>query len=370
MVSAPLLGHLLPMLPLTRALHAAGHEVRVAAGGDALSADTAGLGVIDVAPGFRFGRVATRTVLAHPRAARAELAGESGTRTIGLLFGAINEELADTLVTVVERWRPDRVIYEPLAVAGALAAARHRVPAVLLENSLLDGPELVRATLRTRLFRRALRRHGFDEELPDPATAITIAPPSLVGDRAGRPMRAVPEDGTGTGPGRPAEPGTPPRIVVSRSTVDLPGPGDPMPAVLAAASGVDAEIVLVGPAPRIGRRSLPDNVRTVEQVPLTAVLAGAAALVHRGGAGTVLGALGAGIPQLAVPGPGERRHNAELVAHRGAGLAVPAREITADVLNRLVADPGYAAAAREVRDEMAAMPDPAELVGPITATPG
>ena len=45
-----------------------------------------------------------------------------------LLFGQVNDELADGLVALAESWRPDLVLYEPFAVAGALAAARLDVP--------------------------------------------------------------------------------------------------------------------------------------------------------------------------------------------------------------------------------------------------
>lgn len=93
----------------------------------------------------------------------------------------------------------------------------------------------------------------------------------------------------------------------------------------------------------------------------------AAGLVHHGGAGTLLTALAAGIPQLVVPGTGDRTVNAELVARHGVGLAVPAAQITAGGLERLATDPALAAAAREVGEEIAAMPAPTELVGEITA---
>src|SRR5204862_1486432 len=83
--------------------------------------------------------------------------------------------------------------------------------------------------------------------------------------------------------------------------------------------------------------------------------------VHPGGPGTALGALDAGLPQLVVPGLADRRYNAEVVAARGAGLAMRAAHITADHLNRLVTDPMLAAAAGEVRDEIAAMPAPPAL---------
>ena len=102
-------------------------------------------------------------------------------------------------------------------------------------------------------------------------------------------------------------------------------------------------------------------------MPLDRVLPHATGFVHHGGAGSALGALAAGVPQLLTPGPGDRRHNAELVARRGAGLAVGPKAITAAVLTRLIADPALRTAAQEVRDEIAAMPAPAELVGDLEA---
>ncbi|GEL25954.1 glycosyl transferase [Pseudonocardia sulfidoxydans NBRC 16205] len=359
-VAAPLVGHLLPMLPMARTLAELGHEVVVASGGDALGRDLGGLPAVDVAQDVSFARSAARTVLAHPRLARRELAGEAGTDVVGLLFGAVNEGLADAVVAVAGAFEPEVVVHEPLAPAGALAAARIGVPAVLQENSLYDGPSLVAAVVRSPLFRRALRRHGLLDELPPPADVLTIAPPSVVGVRGGRPMRSVPDDGAGL-PDWLTEPTARPRILVSRSTVAGPG-GDPMAAVVAAAPDVDAEIVLVRPTDRLSRKSLPPNVRTVGWVPLSAALPHAAAVVHHGGAGTVLTALATGTPQLVVPGPGDRRHNADLVARRGAGLSVAARSITAASLSRLVTDTALHDAAREVRAEIAAMPDPAEAL--------
>ncbi|MEK8105457.1 hypothetical protein NKG94_10485 [Micromonospora sp. M12] len=75
-----------------------------------------------------------------------------------MLFGALNDQLADPVVTLATRWRPDLVLHEPFAVAGAVAAARLGVPAVRQENALFDGRDLVRATL-ARLG-PTLRRHG------------------------------------------------------------------------------------------------------------------------------------------------------------------------------------------------------------------
>jgi UDP:flavonoid glycosyltransferase YjiC (YdhE family) len=234
------------------------------------------------------------------------------------------------------------------------------VPAVLLENSLYDGPELVRVTA-ARLPPK--HRDNGTDGLPPSAAVLTIAPPSVVGERTGWQCGGAPHGGVGELPDWLREPTGRPRILVSRSTVTGPGAGGLMPAVVAVAARVDAEFVLVRPDRRVLRRGpLPDNVRTVDWIPINRALPSCAGVVHHGGAGSVLGALAAGVPQLVVPGPGDRRHNADLVAARGAGLAVAEPEITAATLDRLVTDIGLATAAGEVRREMAAMPPPAELV--------
>jgi hypothetical protein len=215
--SAPLLGHVLPMVPLAEALRAAGHDVLLGTGGDALDVRRTGLPVEDVAPGFHFERIAVRTMLRHPVLASAELAGRAGTRVVGSLFGAVNDALADGLVALADRWRPDLVVHEPLAVAGAVAAVHRSVPAVLHENSLYDGTELCRAT--TAHLSRTRRRHGI-VDLPPSVLTLTIAPPSVVGGRAGTPMRGVPGPGFGELPDWLAEPGDRPRILVQRLATD------------------------------------------------------------------------------------------------------------------------------------------------------
>lgn len=357
-VSAPLIGHLFPMVPLAVALREAGHEVRVAAGGDAAAARPAGLEVDDVVPGFDFSRIARRVLLRHPLIGRAELAGKAGTRGVALLFGAVNDQLVDPTVRLAREWSPDLVVYEPLAAAGAHAAAEVGVPAVLHGNTLFDEAELVRVTT-------AAMRHRRPAGLPADRVVLSVAPPSLVGPREVRPIRFVSYGGEGELPDllREPPPDGRPRILVTHSTVPGPGGGDLIGAAIAAASGVDAEVVLVRPGVR---PDLPPNVRAVGWTPFAEALATCAGVVHHGGAGTLLAALAAGVPQIVVPGPGDRRRNAELLAARGAGLAVPVRQIDAEALRRLVTDPALAAAAGEVRDEMAALPHPAELVPELT----
>jgi UDP:flavonoid glycosyltransferase YjiC (YdhE family) len=143
--------------------------------------------------------------------------------------------------------------------------------------------------------------------------------------------------------------------------------GDPTRAVVAAAPDLDADVVLVRPRPRVAAARLPPNVTTTGWIPLDAALPAATAIAHHGGAGTALGALAAGRPQLVVPGIGDRRGNADAVAGAGAGLAVPARAITAGVLTRLLTDADLRRRAGRVAAEIAAMPPPEQLVAPLVA---
>src|SRR3954447_15365181 len=279
-VAAPLQGHVLPLVPLAAACRDAGHDVLIATGGDSLKIDFGGLPTRDIAPGFPVQWIATRVALRHPLRARKELAGRAGVTVVGELFGAANAIFVDKVVALAERARPDVIVYEPLAAAGGVAAARIGVPSVLQENMLYPAPELLAAVAASRPMQKFT--------IAAPELTITVSPPSLVGPRPGKQMRAVPYSGGDAPAWLMSEPDRP-RIVVSRSTVAGPGGGDPISAIVAAAPRVEADIVLVRPPAKVSRNHLPPNVHLVGRVPLDRVLPYATAFVHHGGAGSVLG---------------------------------------------------------------------------------
>lgn len=354
--TAPLIGHVFPLVPLARALRDAGHEVLVATGGDALRVRDAGLAVEEVGSGVRLDRLAIRLLLRHPLLARRELYGTAGTDAVGHLFGPVNAQMADGVLAVARGWRPDLVLHEPLSVAGALTAAALGVPSVMQQNMFFDGPALQRVTAA----------HMAVTVAP-PTASISIVPPSILPDPPGWLMTPTPYGGEGALPGWLAVPAARPRVAVSRST--LPGPRNNglMRRVVEAAAHVDAEFVLVRPERRITDRPLPANVRAAGWVPMPALLARCAAVVHHGGAGTAYAALAAGIPQMVLNGPGDRRTNAQRVAARGAGLACDERDITPAALTRLLTDGTLTAGAAAVRDELAAQPTPEKIVPRIEA---
>jgi UDP:flavonoid glycosyltransferase YjiC (YdhE family) len=366
-VASPMVGHVLPLLPLARALHDAGSDVALATGPEGFAAAaSSGLAVHDVAPGLRVGPSFGAVALRHPRLAlRAADGWDRGTTFVGMLFARLAGAMVEGLRALAEDVRPDLVVQEPLAGAGAVVAAALDVPVVVVNMTLFDGAALFASTADALA---PAARHRGVARIPPPATVLDTAPPSLVQHRAGRLLRSVPVAGRDEPP--PAEltrPGSRPRIVVSRSTVADPRPDRLMSSVVTAAADADVEVVLARPDRRVARRRLPPNVTTTGWLPFPAVFPAAAGAVHHGGAGTLLTALAAGIPQLLVPGSGDRRVNAELVARRGAGLAVAAAEITPRHLESLVGDERLAAAAREVAAEIAAMPHPDDVVDGLRA---
>ena len=364
LIASPMVGHVLPLVPLARAFRDAGHDVLFATAHEGVgAARKAGIAVHDVAPDLNVTRVLLGAMLRHPRLMRRELAGEAGTTAVGHPFAALAERLADRTIGLADEWRPDLVLHEGLAPLGALVAARRGVPSVLVDALIFDGGELFTAVARH--LDGLARRYGV-EAIPQPADAVVAIPPSLRGARPGRPMRYVPATGGDGATSLPTS-GARPVVLVSRSTVSDPRPDPMMSRVAAAAEHAAVDVVLVRPDRGVARRALPPNVTTTDWVPFADVLPHVAGIVHHGGAGSVMTALAAGIPQVVVPGPGDRTVHARLIAARGAGLAVPAKEITGEVLERLVEDDDLKKASGEVAAEIAAMPPPAELVEPLVA---
>ncbi|MET9224859.1 nucleotide disphospho-sugar-binding domain-containing protein [Lentzea sp. NPDC003310] len=343
-VAAPLLGHVFPLVPLALALREQGHEVVVATGGEALRVRESGLPVEDVVPSnVRFGPIALRIMLAHPLVAKRELRGSGRLDFVSRMFSAVGDAMTAPLQAFARTWRPDVVVHEPLAVAGSTLG----VPSIVHDVSVFDGLVLT-AAVGARM----------KAEVRSPATVLRTAPGSLARFPGGVPLRFVPYSGGGEVPGWLAEPSGRPRILVSRSTAPGPGSGRMMAAVVEVAEQVDAEFVLVRPERESG---LPSNVRAVGWVPIPRVLPFCDGIVHHGGAGTLLGSLAAGVPQLVEPGPGDRTTHATVLTARGAGLRAAPREITAALLTRLIEDSALQRAAGEVRAEIAAMPSPAEV---------
>jgi len=368
--SVPAVGHLFPLVPFAWAFRAVGHEVLVASAEHTGRAADCGLQVVDVAPGYSALAVLQQLPQDHP-----ELLESFGNQTLPVdptpwapVFAAINRPLVDRTMDLVDDWRPDLVVYEQVATYGLLAAARAGVPAIQRNLGVYTSGRMHQETAGH--LADVCARYGISD-LPTPAGVLEFMPPSMLPrEPEGWFTRYVPPGGGLLGDRLPERPDRP-RIVVTMGT-NAPrfyGLGT-VAKVIAAASTVDAEFVValgdVDPAP-LGE--LPSNVRTVGWMPLAALLRTAVGVVHHGGGGTAMAAIDAGIPQLIVLDPmdGTQQTTGDAVRERGIGLTTTPDEIDATLLKQLLTDDAMRRASAEVRDEMAALPSPAQLVPRLAA---
>ncbi|MFF5429206.1 nucleotide disphospho-sugar-binding domain-containing protein [Streptomyces griseofuscus] len=364
--------HLYGLIPMAWACRAAGHEVLVA-GQPGIHDETVRTGLPAAAVGHdvdaeglvRGYLLPSRTVPAPAAPAGSEGRGPRALR----MFHALADSMVDDLTALARDWRADLVVYEPTALAGPIAAAAAKIPAV----RLLYGTDLMlraRALLPDVLAPLAAR-NGVSSF--DPLGDLTIDPCpdefQLPVDYRRLSMRYVPFNGPGAGyPPVPPAPGRRRVVVTWGHTMARLSPAHFFaPQVALAAHGSDTDVVLAvstDQLPLLG--DLPDEVTVTVDTPLHLLLADADLVVAHGGAGTVLTTLQAGVPLLLVPQlPDHAGHSARVLA-TGTGDVLSRDEADQDRLRGrircLLDSDRERAAARRLRERNLERPAPAGLV--------
>lgn len=366
--SSPGIGHLYPTVPTAWALRAAGHDVLVATGGNHELGAHAGLPVVDVAPGTDMAQV-FRGFFAEHGAQAGEVRPENPAVAldfVGRLFATVSRHFTEHTVEVARRWRPDLVLFTPLQGAGQLAAQVVGVPSVAHTIGVNQPPVLWQGVAR----HLADEYERFGVRYADPVAVLDVSPPSLRDPSAtGWPMRYVPYNGGAVLPPWVLAPGERPLVTVTLGSVvpRMAGGGVLRPFVAAAGAAPADFVITLGGADPADFGPLPDNVRLVEWIPLSAVLAVSAAAIHHGGAGSTLTALAAGLPQLVLPQGADQFLNAAGLAKSGAGAIVEPGDLDADRIAELLADGPMRAAAGGIAAELAEQPTPADLVPRLIA---
>jgi UDP:flavonoid glycosyltransferase YjiC (YdhE family) len=377
---SPGIGHLFPTVPLAWALRAAGHEVLVATAAESVEAAVhAGLPAVETAPAGAIAAIfGTATGPPDERARRMSERGqriaEAGHEVHELLlrtFGQISAVTARATAEVARRWRPDLVVHSRLQGAGLAAASALGVPAVEHGFNLQSEADLAARFLPH--LEEAFERAGAPPALPDGRVVVHVAPPEMMlgpSSAAAWSMRYVPYNAGGELPEWLWQEPERPRVLVTMGTVvpRLQGLGG-LARMLAAAPDVDADFVLAlgGDADLAPLGPLPPNVRPVGWVPLHHLLPGSAAVVHHGGSGTTMAALGAGVPQLILPHGADQFINARAVAALGIGTWSPPAEVDAATVTKLLADSAVTATAQAAAKRTADLPTPAAVVPRIEA---
>ncbi|GAA0232324.1 glycosyltransferase [Saccharothrix mutabilis subsp. mutabilis] len=362
------IGHFGPMTPFARACAAAGHEVRVAAPASfASTVSRAGLPhapLAEPAPG-EHGPIFAR-LPGLPRL-------EADRVVVNEVFAGIDARAAlPAMRALVEEFRPDLVVREFAEFASFAVATGAGVPHVEVAIGLAEASAVAFGMLDDA----TLDQLGCTGDGLLTAPLMTVVPQS---------MEAGPQSMEGGPPDRPVHrfshpvpsatapppnvPGTGPLVYASFGTVAAALP----PFAGAYRSLVDAlaarrvrALVTVGEA---GDTSLStvDHVRVERFVPQADVMPHASAAIGHGGFGTTMTALAAGVPTVVAPLFSlDQFLNADAVTRSGAGVAVPSPAEVGEALDRVLADPSYATAARRLADEMAALPPVSESVEVLT----
>ncbi|MDI1461445.1 DUF1205 domain-containing protein [Catellatospora sp. KI3] len=365
--TAPLHGHLYPLVPLAWAFRTLGHEVLVACSDHFTPvALHTGLPVIASGPGAGLESLATPdTQQADARYAH------------GLAFGLTSQRnLAGTL-SIVDSWRPDLVVAERAELAGPVAAAARGIPHVEVRWGTPEMPEYRAATEAT--MRPELDRLGL-AALPEPATILNPWPPSMRQAHAGghTSLRHVPYDGVSRLPEWLACPPDKPRLCLTLGTLIPALEQQDTRAVvldiLESLAGLGVDVVFAVDdafAARLG--PLPEAVSFAGRVPLSLLLRTCRVFVNHGGQGSALTAVAAGCPQVLLPKFDDMFDNAGAVVRAGAGLAVPLHSMTplslVEACRQVLEEESFHRAAAVLADEVAAQPSPVDVAARLLGLP-
>ena len=285
--------------------------------------------------------------------------------------------MVDDLLALARSWRPDLVVYDPLTHAGPLVAKLLGVPAV----RSLFGPDVtyfINGAGEALGLGPLLQRFGLDHLDLLGAASVDPCPPSLQYPATVAPTRRIhtryiPYNGIAEVPAHlPSNDRTRICLTWGTSVARLLGdhaflPGEVVLGAAKLAQERDADLVLAITANQ--RHLLPDlppHVKVHENVPLHALLPTCHALIHQGGAGTLLTGLLNGLPQIILTQLVDQTANAIQLVHTGAGLNLPATNLTAtDLLTAghdLLDNPTYRQAAQHLQHEITTQPTPTHII--------
>jgi UDP:flavonoid glycosyltransferase YjiC (YdhE family) len=363
----PGFGHLHPMLPLARAALRAGHEVAFATGPDVVPR-AASYGFDAWSVGLSSGETVERYLERHPDS--NDLPPEERLRMVAprMFVDIAARSRVGELRERARRWGPGLIVHDQSEFAAPIVARALGIPAVVHSWGPMMPAELL--DLVEPAYESLAAEHGVTglSGVVDESVYVDICPPGLQlpGGPDWKRIQPVRHEDPQPAPGEelPAAAAGLPHadtVYVTLGTVvnKLPGVFE---AVLEALAGMAVNaIVTVGPDVDPGRLGpQPASVLVERYIPQALVHPRCRAIVAHAGAGTMLGALAQGVPQVLLPHGAEQHLNAEACRRAGAALVIGPEEIGAEAIRaalaRVLAEPSFAAAALRLRGEIEAMP--------------
>ena len=397
------------LVPLAWALRTAGHEVRVATQpGFADVVTKAGLTAVPVGherdfwritaskperlAAVRAGIMAPYDAFDDPAKATWEYLKPGMADAVWGWHRTSNFPMIAGLVDFAREWQPDLVIWEPLTYAGAIAAkacgAAHA--RLLWSIDIFGGVRDTYLKLNSAQpvgeqtdpfadwFGGYGRKYGFEftEDMVTGNFTLDHMPASLQIPASGvdyRRMRYVAYGGPATVPKWLQDKPKRPRVAFTlglSATEIFDGYNVPLSEVLDSLSDLDIEVVATVPEPEQRKLAhVPSNARLVSYVPLHALAPTCAAAVHHGGFGTLATFAQHAVPQLTLPFHFDEPIFADGLARQGASLRIDATTATGqsirDGVQRLISEDSFREGAARLRDEIAALPAPGQVVADL-----
>lgn len=368
--SNPLYGHLLPLLPLVEAAVDAGHEVVVATGPDlVLELERRGHHAWPI--GQSLAEIYAGVAAVAPATEESDFEQAIGRGMA--MFATPAMHRGRDLQRLTATWRPDVVVREIYELGGSYVTARSGLQVLHGLGAHYPGfvqlAEAAQERVASALGPAALTGPYASLPYVDPFPEA-LQPPDDRPFSDVLPIRA--ELGTPRPEDRlPADFAQLPcerTVYLTLGTVFKP---DSFRAPLLAPSELDVNVVVTcgfGTEPR-ALGPLPSNVAVAQFVPQALLLPRCAAVVSHAGAGTVIGALACGLPQVCLPRGADQFSNADQVARTGAGVTLVPEQVTPtavrDAVRRILDDPSFEVAARRLQGEIAGSPTPADVLAEL-----
>ena len=360
-------GHWHPLMPLARALDGAGHEVAFATTPDGC----AGL----AATGIRcwpVGSDESAQEVAERGQRLAALAPEDRAAIFwGEVFpGTRAKRALPDVIDVIQTWRPAVVVREDLEFAGYVAAEREGLPHVAVQVAAWR-PQLhpLLASPLDRLRDSVGLPPDPDLAMPNRYLFLVTSPPSYRdgGDAlpaTARSLQPVVFDRSGSErlpvwvEKLPTER---PTVYATMGTVNNKNPGV-LEAILAGLRDEPISLIMTTGRDRdpAAFGSQPPNVQIEQYVPQSLLFPYCDLVVTHGGTGTVMAALGHGLPMVIIPIAADQPDNARRCSQLGVAQIVAAEERTPEAIRTaaraVLAEPRFGEQAMRLREEIAAMP--------------
>jgi len=343
-------GHLQPLLPLARAVAAAGHQVLISA------APSLGAHVknqdLDFAPS------GPDLIPVHSDLTMYTLDQERQAVPRHFI-GHLAPSRARDLAQLAADWDADVLVSDEADYGAVVAAERLRLPhatAITCGAGGMTSPSLIRSPLErlraefglrfedgTLMLQRSLKLNPFPLSFRDPADPLT-----------GRVISYRP-------PHQPAEPSPPTLgpVYVTLGTIFNTESGDLLARITTAAASANHIQVIVATGEHVDPADLgaqPTNVTVHRFVNQRQILATCAAVICHGGSGTVLDALSFGLPMIILPLGADQPLNAGRARDLGCAIVLPADRVTtiqiSDAVNQLLTDRSFRDASARLHTEL------------------